>query len=137
MNSQSLISTSVEVINKQTIRQTNIQTNDTKHSFVTCKVYVLVLSSRNITTYSAYYTFNSQVRPSITMAAKYVSSSWIKTVQTGSKSIMIAYVDKTSLWTRPTDFPCAKVKEEFVRMVEDNIHTLDPNTTKVAMKYTP
>jgi hypothetical protein len=68
------------------------------------------------------------------MSARYVSSSLIKSIQKGSKSVAVEYVDKTTLWTRPTGFPSASVKEEFAQVVEENIQTLNPNTTTVAMK---
>jgi hypothetical protein len=55
----------------------------------------------------------------------------------GSKSVVVEYVDKTTLWTRPTGFPSASVKEEFAKVVEENVHNLNPDTTTVAMKYAP
>jgi hypothetical protein len=68
------------------------------------------------------------------MSARYVSSSLIKSIQKGFKSVLVEYVDKTTLWTRPTDFPSSGTKEEFAQVVEENVHTLNPNTTKVALK---
>lgn len=71
------------------------------------------------------------------MSARYVSSSLIKSIQKGSKPVLIEYVDKTTLWTRPANFPSASTKEEFAQVVEENVHNLNPNTTRVALKYTP
>ena len=71
------------------------------------------------------------------MSARYISSSLIRNIQRGSKSVLVEYVDKTTLWTRPTNFPTASIKEEFAQVVEENIHTLKPNTARVALKYIP
>jgi len=68
------------------------------------------------------------------MSARYVSSKLIKNVTQGSKSIAVDYVDKTSAWTRPADFPTAKVKETFAQVVQDNVSALAPETVRVAMK---
>lgn len=71
------------------------------------------------------------------MSVRYVSSSLIKSIQKGSKAVVVEYVDKTTVWTRPTDFPSSSTKEDFAQVVEENIDTLNPNTTRVAMKYAP
>lgn len=69
------------------------------------------------------------------MSARYVSSSLIKSIQKSSVSVAVECVDKTILWTRPTGFPSASTKDDFAQVVEENVDTLNPNTTKVAMKY--
>jgi hypothetical protein len=69
------------------------------------------------------------------MSARYVSSQLIKTIQNGTRSVAVEYVDKTVTWTRPTNFPSAGVKSDFTQVAEENIDSLKPETTRVAMKY--
>lgn len=53
----------------------------------------------------------------------------------GGKAIAVEFVDKTTAWTRLPDYPSTSIKSEFVKLVEDNATTLNPQTTKVALKY--
>ena len=69
------------------------------------------------------------------MAAQFVSGTVLKTIQKGGKAIAVQVVDKTTAWKRPPNYPIARVTEEFAEIVEENIETLDPSTTSVAMKY--
>ncbi|KAF2176603.1 hypothetical protein K469DRAFT_698372 [Zopfia rhizophila CBS 207.26] len=68
------------------------------------------------------------------MAARYVSSQLIQTVQKGAKTVAVEFVDKTTSWTRPAGFPSTSVQSEFAQVVKDNIDALQPTTTTVAMK---
>ncbi|KAB8356353.1 hypothetical protein FH972_023937 [Carpinus fangiana] len=68
------------------------------------------------------------------MSARYVSSSFIKNVQKGTKTLAVEYVDKTTAWTRPTGFPSSSVKSEFAEVIEEHADTFRPDTVKVAMK---
>lgn len=68
------------------------------------------------------------------MAARYVSSQLIQTIQKGGKSIVVECVDKTTAWIRPAGFPTTSVRSEFVQIVEENINSLQPTTAIVAMK---
>ncbi|KAJ0106877.1 hypothetical protein J7T55_014953 [Diaporthe amygdali] len=68
------------------------------------------------------------------MAARYVSSQLIKNVSKGGRTLTIEYVDKTTAWVRPSDFPSSSVKQDFTEVVQENMDTFSPETTKVAMK---
>lgn len=59
----------------------------------------------------------------------------LKTVQKGGKAIAVQVVDKMTAWIRPSNYPITRVTAEFAEIVEENIETLDPSTTSVAMKY--
>ena len=69
------------------------------------------------------------------MSARLVSSQLIKNIQKGTKSIAVEYVDKTTSWTRPSNFPSTSVKEDFTQVAQENIDSLTSETTRVAMKY--
>ncbi|OJD14305.1 hypothetical protein ACJ73_09095, partial [Blastomyces percursus] len=56
-----------------------------------------------------------------TMAARYVSSQLIQTIQKGGKSIVVECVDKMTAWIRPAGFPTTSLRSEFVQIVEENI----------------
>lgn len=71
------------------------------------------------------------------MSARYVSSQLIRNIQKGTRVVAVEYVDKTSAWTRPQGFPSESVKSDFTQVVEENIDSLNPATTRVAMKYAP
>lgn len=68
------------------------------------------------------------------MAANYVSSQFVKTIQKGAKKIVVEYVDQTTAWKRPTGFPSATLKEEFSEVVQSNADSFKPETVKVAMR---
>lgn len=69
------------------------------------------------------------------MAANYVSSQLVKTIERGARRIAVEYVDRTTAWTRPQGYPSASVKSDFADVVEQNADSLNPKTTRVAMKY--
>ena len=71
------------------------------------------------------------------MSARYVSSQLIKNIRNGTNSITVEYVDKTTAWTRPRDFPSADIKSDFTQVAEENAASLKPETTRVAMKCVP
>ncbi|KZM24356.1 hypothetical protein ST47_g4500 [Ascochyta rabiei] len=64
----------------------------------------------------------------------YVRSAFLKNITSGTKTLALDYVDKTTTWTRPGGFPSTQVKDDFSKAVEQNIHKLNPRTVKVAMK---
>lgn len=68
------------------------------------------------------------------MASRYVSSQLIQMVQKGGRNIAVEVVDKTTAWIRPSNFPIASVRSEFVEVVQENFDNLQPSTTVVAMK---
>lgn len=49
----------------------------------------------------------------------------------------IQVVDTTNLWTRPSGFPSAGAKDDFVNVVEENASIFSEKTAAVAMKYEP
>ncbi|EKG12719.1 hypothetical protein MPH_10132 [Macrophomina phaseolina MS6] len=67
------------------------------------------------------------------MSARYVSSQLIKNIQKGTKSVAVEYVDKTTSWTRPDEFPASSVKSDFTQVAEENLESLKPETVRVAM----
>ena len=69
------------------------------------------------------------------MAARYISSQLIQSVHTGTKSIAVEYVDKTTSWIRPQSFPSLELRLEFLQVAEANTGSLKPETTRLAMKY--
>jgi hypothetical protein len=68
------------------------------------------------------------------MSARYVSSQLIKNVTSGSKSVAVEFVDKTTAWVRPTGYPSTELKEKFAMVVQQNIGSFNTRTAKVAMK---
>ena len=70
------------------------------------------------------------------MSAQYVSSTLIKNV-TGKmgKKVAIAYVDKTTAWSRPSGFPAESAKQEFAKVAEENASVFKTDVVKIAMKY--
>ncbi|KAI0104168.1 hypothetical protein GGR51DRAFT_561224 [Nemania sp. FL0031] len=68
------------------------------------------------------------------MAAKYVSSQFIKYMKIGSRTLAVEYVDRTTTWVRPGGFPFQDIQAGFVKAVEDNVGIFNPKTTKLAMK---
>lgn len=71
------------------------------------------------------------------MSARFILASLIRTVIKNGRSLDVQIVDRTTLWTRPSGFPSAGVKEDFVNVVEENASVFSENTTVVAMKYEP
>ena len=69
------------------------------------------------------------------MSARFVSASLIRTVVKNGRSLDVQIVDKTTLWTRPSGFPSAGVKDDFLNVVEENASVFSEKTTAVAMKY--
>lgn len=69
------------------------------------------------------------------MAARYVSSQLIKNISKSGRTLAVEYVDKTTSWTRPSDFPASSVRQDFTDVVQENIDSFSSATTKVAMKY--
>jgi hypothetical protein len=69
------------------------------------------------------------------MSARYVSSTLIKNVSKGGKSVAVEYVDKTTAWVRPAGFPSNSVKEEFAEVAIANVDSFKPDATRIAMKY--
>lgn len=70
------------------------------------------------------------------MYARYVSSSLLKTVKSKSgKQVALEVVDKTTSWSRPSEFPSESVKREFVEIAEKNTDKFKPEVVKIAMKY--
>ncbi|KKZ60156.1 hypothetical protein EMCG_05078 [[Emmonsia] crescens] len=66
--------------------------------------------------------------------AKYVSSTLIKMVTQGTKTLAVEYVDRTTTWYR-TDFGISEAcKTEFTAVVQENMDKFKPETAKVAMK---
>lgn len=66
------------------------------------------------------------------MAAKLVTSSFIKTVQHGELSVSVEYATKTTAWQR---YICpTAVQNEFAEAIEENKSQLPPGTVLVAMK---
>ncbi|KUL81689.1 hypothetical protein ZTR_09994 [Talaromyces verruculosus] len=68
------------------------------------------------------------------MASRYVSSQLIQMVQKGGRNIAVEVVDKTTAWIRPSSFPIASVRSDFVEVVQENFDNLQPSTAAVAMK---
>ena len=68
----------------------------------------------------------------IPMAAKLVTSSFIKSLEHGGKSISVEYATKTTAWQR---YLCAtELQNEFAAVTEENKSQLPPGTALVAMK---
>ncbi|KAL9123900.1 MAG: hypothetical protein Q9217_006713 [Psora testacea] len=66
------------------------------------------------------------------MAAKLVTSSFIKSLQHGGKSVSVEYATKTTAWQR---YLCAtELQMEFAAVTEENKSQLPPGTALVAMK---
>lgn len=57
-------------------------------------------------------------------------------IKNGQK-LTVEYVDKTTAWVRPSDYPAQKVKDEFVLAVKELQGDMKPGTTRIAMKYVP
>ncbi|KAM5442656.1 hypothetical protein MferCBS31731_002535 [Microsporum ferrugineum] len=68
------------------------------------------------------------------MAARYVSSRTIKHISNGTRAMIVEYVDRTTSWYRPEFAPADSVKTDFVNVVQENLHTFNPQTARVAMK---
>jgi len=71
------------------------------------------------------------------MSARFVSASLIRKVVKNGRTLDVHIVDKTTLWTRPSGFPSAGAKDDFVDVVEENASIFSEETTAVAMKYVP
>ena len=66
------------------------------------------------------------------MAAKLVTSSFIKSLQYGGKSVSVEYATKTTAWQR---YLCAtELQNEFAAVAEENKSQLPPGTALIAMK---
>ncbi|WPH04779.1 Hypothetical protein R9X50_00767400 [Acrodontium crateriforme] len=71
------------------------------------------------------------------MSARYVSSTFVKTVTTRTgRKLNVEIIDKTSAWTRPSDYPSDAVKEDFARVVEEQGDVFKEGVKTVAMKET-
>lgn len=68
------------------------------------------------------------------MSGRYVSSQLIKSVQSGGKTVAVEYVEKTTSWIRPSDFPSQSVKDDFVKVAQNNVSKFKAGTIKIAMK---
>ena len=68
------------------------------------------------------------------MSARYVSSQLMKNVTSGSKTVAVEFVDKTTAWVRPSGYPSAQLKETFAAVVKQNMSIFGAGTAKVAMK---
>ncbi|KAK2766243.1 hypothetical protein FQN54_007760 [Arachnomyces sp. PD_36] len=68
------------------------------------------------------------------MASRYVSSQLIQTISKGGKSVAVEFVERTTAWVRASGFPAMSVRTDFVQVVQENMDTLQPSTTIVAMK---
>ncbi|RMD42377.1 hypothetical protein DV735_g2738, partial [Chaetothyriales sp. CBS 134920] len=68
------------------------------------------------------------------MPARYVSRQTIKTVTNGSKTVAADFVDRTTAWIRPSGYPSTQVKNNFAKVVEDNLNSFSAQTSKVALK---
>ncbi|KAF2210262.1 hypothetical protein CERZMDRAFT_99680 [Cercospora zeae-maydis SCOH1-5] len=69
------------------------------------------------------------------MSARYVSSSLLNNVKSKSgKQVALEVVDKTTSWSRPSGFPSEGVKQEFVKIAENNTEKFKPEVVKIAMK---
>lgn len=69
------------------------------------------------------------------MSAQYISSTFVKTVVTkGGRTIKINVIDKTSAWTRPSDYPSTSVKEDFSQLVQEQGDKFKDGVSTVAMK---
>lgn len=68
------------------------------------------------------------------MVARYVSSQLIQTIERGGKAIAVEFVDKTTHWVRPSNFPIMNVRNDFVEAVRQNVDILQQGTAIVAMK---
>lgn len=55
-------------------------------------------------------------------------------VQKGGRNVAVEVVDKTTAWIRPSTFPIASVRSDFVEVVQENFDNLQPSTAVVAMK---
>lgn len=64
-----------------------------------------------------------------------MSSQVIKSMQKNGKAISIEYVDRTTAWFRPEDYPSTSAKAAFAQLVEEHIGAYKPETTRVALKY--
>ncbi|KAG6367329.1 hypothetical protein INS49_001516 [Diaporthe citri] len=68
------------------------------------------------------------------MSARYVSSKLIKNISKSGRTLAVEYVDKTTAWTRPSEFPASSIKQDFTDVVQENIDNFGTETTRVAMK---
>lgn len=69
-----------------------------------------------------------------TMSARYVSSQLFRSVTKNGRTLTVDIVDRTTAWVRPSGWPPTHIREDFARVVEDNISVFNTNTVKVAMK---
>lgn len=63
-----------------------------------------------------------------------MSSQVIKSMQKNGKAISIEYVDRTTAWFRPEDYPSTSAKAAFAQLAEEHIGAYKPETTRVALK---
>lgn len=68
------------------------------------------------------------------MASKLVSAVAITTLYNNGRSIVVEFSERTDAWVRPAAPPTKAMKQEFVRVVEENLAAIRPEVTKVAMK---
>ncbi|KAK2796917.1 hypothetical protein FQN50_009376 [Emmonsiellopsis sp. PD_5] len=66
------------------------------------------------------------------MSAKYVAGVAFKTLQHGSRNIVLEYVSETTEWKRT--FVDKDVLDRFASTVEKSLETLRPDTAFVSMK---
>lgn len=67
------------------------------------------------------------------MSAKYVAGTAIKTLQHGSRTIVLEYVSETTEWKR--SYINQNTLDKFVSVAEKSLDTLRPDTAFVSMKY--
>lgn len=66
------------------------------------------------------------------MAAKYIAGTMIKTIQVGSRQLVLEYVSETTAWKRV--HIGQSVLDDFCTVVERNVDSLRPDTVYVALK---
>lgn len=62
-----------------------------------------------------------------------VSTTLTSTISKGGRTIQVAYVKQTDIWTR--SFIDPGVQRKFTALVEENIDTFSSDTTVVALQY--
>ena len=68
------------------------------------------------------------------MTSKLVSAGAITTIYKNGRQIAVEFVERTDVWVCPTGYPTDAVKQSFTKVVEENIASIRPEVTKVAMK---
>lgn len=68
------------------------------------------------------------------MHARYVASEFIKHVFIGSKKISVELVTRTDVWYRLKGYPRKQALESYADDVGNGLHSIHPQTTRVAIK---